>query len=254
MDFILVDSGPSSDEVNKIFATCCDYIQPTVMLDFFNWTSVRGLLQNVIPSWFLWQKKTVKALSKMQGAQADVINELPPFILPFLGCNYPMYKKEVRWGESNFMSSMRELFEIPEITKHKRVMRQCLVDSEGKHGIPFLKQLKFMTAAQEVGIPVFDLNHKQLEKWLGRDAEGLTDEEVKQYVGLRSEADYAYARFNQYCETLQYYRQVRNGRSTAEFGKWKRAAAEKQAKIKKAKKNKKDKKMGKTKAAVKKKH
>ena len=86
--FVLVDAGPSSDEVNKIMATSCDYIQPTVMLDFYNWTSVRGLLLKVIPSWFSWQKKTVHALGKMAGPKGRVetctMNKTPPYVLPFL--------------------------------------------------------------------------------------------------------------------------------------------------------------------------
>ncbi len=96
-DFILVDAGPSSDEVNKIIATSCDYIQPTVMLDFYNWASIRGLLMKVLPSWFSWQKKTVKALKAMQVASGNAddavtFNEHHPFVLPFLGSNYGMYK------------------------------------------------------------------------------------------------------------------------------------------------------------------
>lgn len=96
-DFILIDAGPSSDEVNKIIATSCDYIQPTVMLDFYNWASIRGLLMKVLPSWFSWQKKTVKALKTMQAASGNAgeevtFNEAHPFVLPFLGSNYGVTK------------------------------------------------------------------------------------------------------------------------------------------------------------------
>ncbi len=71
---------------------------------------------------------------------------------------------------------------------------------------------RFMTAAQELGVPLFDCTMERIKKdWLCLKAnEELTPEETREYAGLKSENVYIAKKYTAYCKVLEHYWQVRN--------------------------------------------
>ena len=67
MEFIIIDLGPSVDDLNKAFVMSSDFILPPANADYFSASSVRGLLYEVLPSFCSWRQfhqQKVKALGK----------------------------------------------------------------------------------------------------------------------------------------------------------------------------------------------
>lgn len=54
-DIVIVDFGPSSGLVNKIFVMSCDCIIPPTFTDFMSISSCDGLLTQVLPRWLEWR-------------------------------------------------------------------------------------------------------------------------------------------------------------------------------------------------------
>lgn len=92
------------------------------------------------------------------------------------------------------------------------MIRYCLCDAHGERAVQFVKNLKFMTAAQELGVPLFDCTMKLIkESWLCiQENEELTPDEAREYSGLKSENAYIAKKYTAYCRVLEYYWHLRN--------------------------------------------
>jgi cellulose biosynthesis protein BcsQ len=56
LEFIIIDLGPSIDNIKKAFVMSSDYILPPVNADYFSTSSGRGLLYEVLPDFIKWRK------------------------------------------------------------------------------------------------------------------------------------------------------------------------------------------------------
>jgi len=92
INHILIDFGPSSGIMNKVFVLSCDFILPPAFADYFSLSSIDGLLYSVLNDWFRWQQTTVGL--QVQGREnlgqphPFEFNGHLPRILPFLITSY----------------------------------------------------------------------------------------------------------------------------------------------------------------------
>jgi cellulose biosynthesis protein BcsQ len=102
LDFILVDLGPNIDEITKVFVCSCDFLLPPVYPDFFSASSVKGLLEEVLPDWMKWKQGIRGKWSALSDTdKADLKKDgyhdfsKPLKILPFLVQKYTMLEDSI---------------------------------------------------------------------------------------------------------------------------------------------------------------
>jgi cellulose biosynthesis protein BcsQ len=99
LEFIIIDLGPSIDEINKAFVMSSDYILPPANADYFSASSVRGLLYEAIPSFCYWRKEHRRKIAGLQRTHRDGLkkdgyydfsSDEWPKVLPFLVGGYKL--------------------------------------------------------------------------------------------------------------------------------------------------------------------
>ena len=80
--FVLVDMGPSTDDVNRTLATSADVIQPCACPDSYSWSGAMRLFTDVMPAWMGWC--TQHKLAESQSGTNHKYNKTFPRIMPFM--------------------------------------------------------------------------------------------------------------------------------------------------------------------------
>jgi cellulose biosynthesis protein BcsQ len=102
LEFIIIDQGPSVDEINKALVMSSDYVLPPVNADYFSCSSVRGLLYAALPSFCKWRKQhrlKVQMLGEREEANLKkdgfygFEDHKWPKVLPFLVGGYKVEEK-----------------------------------------------------------------------------------------------------------------------------------------------------------------
>lgn len=88
-EFVLIDLGPSSGYLNRVFVMSSDYILPMALADRMSLCSTDGLLYTVLPIWMEWFAD-IKALDARRDADEDAFTrsfkfgDRAPRILPII--------------------------------------------------------------------------------------------------------------------------------------------------------------------------
>jgi hypothetical protein len=89
-NIVLVDMGPSTDVINRTFATSCDVIQPCTAPEMFSWSGSVMQTVVVLPDWlkFFVERRQLDQSGAAASGPAwaeDNYNPLFPRIMPFVG-------------------------------------------------------------------------------------------------------------------------------------------------------------------------
>ena len=99
LEFIIIDLGPSRDEINKALVMSSDFILPPASADYFSCSSVRGLLYEALPSFWKWRKFHNQKIAMLDRSARedlkgmgfyDFAPEEWPKVLPFLVGSYDL--------------------------------------------------------------------------------------------------------------------------------------------------------------------
>jgi len=101
LDFIMVDVGPSTDEVNKMIVMSSDYICPPVFADSYSTTAVHALLTNFLPAWLSWREIVMKVLPAGKRTPE-------PRVLPILLNNYTTEDHKMDITATNFFLTIED--------------------------------------------------------------------------------------------------------------------------------------------------
>lgn len=82
-DFVFTDMGPTTDIINRIFATSADLIQPCVCPESYSWSSAMSFITDVLPDWMeKWLSH--KAEEEKDKVQVHRFHEKFPQVMPFM--------------------------------------------------------------------------------------------------------------------------------------------------------------------------
>jgi len=126
----LVDLGPSSDEMTKWCVMSSDYIIPPTFTDRLSYSSVYGLINEVLPKWYKdlkkMNKKQVKRLSKNQNLNGYILNNIPKIFPLILTC-YKVYGDTITVGNSSWIFSLETLMNTAPVK-----IKKHFIDINGK--------------------------------------------------------------------------------------------------------------------------
>ena len=230
LEFIIVDLGPSVDDLNKAFVMSSDYVLPPVKADYFSASSVRGLLYEVLPQFRDWQRKHKRKVEDLLGSERKRLEEDGfytfkdaewPRLLPFLVCGHPVEKKEkeptMEQVSADFLHSIRILVEESgdadgdddEFSPDVRagVKRMIVRDKDGHAAVPFCKDLPLApSVGHRSGVPFVHL---------GRLDKNVDFDKHRKDVGAGSHANtgkteckYAKERFAKLAEFVREQRRI----------------------------------------------
>ena len=187
LQFIIVDLGPTVDDINMGIVMSSDYVLPPVFADYFSTCSVYGLLNEVLPGFLSWREdhhgdKFKKLPQKDQDSLEEdgyysFMDPEWPKLLPFLVQQYNLEKtttqvektkgqgEQVEQVKADFVYSIRYL--IDDLPKegddqkpgypHKLLVPAC----DGHHAVTFCKNLVVAPAlSHTTGVPLVHLADK----------------------------------------------------------------------------------------------
>jgi cellulose biosynthesis protein BcsQ len=180
LEFIIVDLGPSVDNLNKALVMSSDYVLPPAKADYFSANSAYGLLYEVLPGFVDWRKRHC---NKVEGLGPKLKPQLEeegfydfesesgknwPKVLPFLVSMYSTDKKmKMDLDSSNYLYSIRDLAAecgesqdddnfYPAIRAAVKAMIVC--DGDGHAAVPFCRHLPTApSVAHRAGVPFVHL-------------------------------------------------------------------------------------------------
>jgi len=178
LQFIIVDLGPTVDNINKAIVMSSDYILPPVFADYFSASSVHGLLYRALPKFLEWQKghkfstldPSIQKSLEQDGFYSFKDTRWPK-VLPFLVQQYNLDKptkqgEQVEQVKADFVHSIRYLIEdlrdqgdaAPEKFSPHRLL---VPDGAGEYVVPFCKNLVVAPAlSHTTGVPLVHLADK----------------------------------------------------------------------------------------------
>ena len=173
LQFIIIDLGPSVDDLNKGIVMSADYILPPVLPDFFSTSSVRGLLTEVLPQFLKWRKQHVDSVvtnDECKGFEKDGFYTFKdaawPKVLPFLVHQYNLDKydrKQIDQVQADFVHSIRLLVEECK-GKTPHVYKLLVPDGENNFAVPFCRNLAMAPwVSQQTGVPCVHLHDKNVK-------------------------------------------------------------------------------------------
>eukprot|EP00960_Hanusia_phi_P063448 765489-Hanusia_phi.AAC.12 len=172
LDFIFVDLGPSVGEINKAFVMSCDFLLPPAHPDFFSASSVKGLLQDILPNWLAWRLEHREKWKKLDSKARSSIEEFQfydfskiPRILPFIVHGYELDRhkdtNEVELSHANFLKCIEYLVEDDRVPAE--VKELYVRDRDGLMVVPFCCALQFLpNISHQTGIPLVHLADHRL--------------------------------------------------------------------------------------------
>jgi cellulose biosynthesis protein BcsQ len=185
LEFIIIDLGPSIDNINKAFVMSSDYILPPVNADYFSASSVRGLLYEVLPSFLSWRKQhgikfdALRPREKeefIEDGYYDFKDEEWPKVLPFLAGGYPLEtleKDKIEQVSADFIHSIRILIKgctDPEEFKDANCewdpLPACMIvcDGDDNTAVPFCRHLPIApSVSHRSGVAVVHLIDKKVD-------------------------------------------------------------------------------------------
>ena len=86
--YVLVDMGPSTDDLNRTIVTSSDVIQPCACPDSYSWSGAMRLFTDVLPAWMRWW--IVHKHDEAQQQLGHVYNKTFPRIMPFMAMQVNM--------------------------------------------------------------------------------------------------------------------------------------------------------------------
>ena len=218
LEFIIIDLGPSADDLNKAFVMSSDYVLPPVKADYFSASSVQGLLYEVLPQFRNWQ---IRHKFKFDGLSPKERKDLEqhgfydfkdaewPRLLPFLVCGHPVEVKNkkplMEQVSADFLHSIRILVEEcgntdgneDEISSEVRagVKKMIVRDKDGHAAVPFCRDLPLApSVGHRSGVPFVHL---------GRDDMNVDFDKHRKEVGAgknanmgKKESEHAKERFD----------------------------------------------------------
>jgi cellulose biosynthesis protein BcsQ len=229
MAFIIIDQGPSVDEINKALVMSSDYVLPPVNADYFSCSSVRGLLYAALPSFCMWRKNHQLKVQAMMKRERDNLKndgfydftaDEWPKVLPFLVGGYKMEtasgKKRKAGGEetkknpietvsADFIHSIRILIrgctDRNEIDPDWEPLPKEMIvhDGDGHAAVPFCRHVPIAhSVSQRSGVPAVHLKEKVDFKKHGKEvgAGGHSS------LGI-NEGEYTKERFRMLAEFVQ---------------------------------------------------
>jgi cellulose biosynthesis protein BcsQ len=229
LEFIIIDLGPSADDLNKAFVMSSDYVLPPVKADYFSASSVQGLLYEVLPQFRNWQIRHNRKFDGLspkerkdleQDGYYDFKDAEWPRLLPFLVCGHPVeVKNEQQLMEqvsADFLHSIRILVEEcgntdgdDEIKSEVRagVKKMIVRDKDGHAAVPFCRDLPLApSVGHRSGVPFVHL---------GRDDMNVDFDKHRKEVGAgknanmgKKESAYAKERFDTLAEFVKDQRLV----------------------------------------------
>jgi len=197
LEFIIIDLGPSIDEINKALVMSSDYILPPANADYFSCSSVRGLLYEVLPSFLHWRKQhqlKVQSLRRPDHKALkddgfyDFADKEWPKVLPVLVSAYPVesaakskagqkrkagdepgghIKRKIEQAPADFIHSMRILIrgctssdEIDSDSDWDPLPEEMIVkDGDGHVAVPFCRHLPTApSVSHRSGVPAVHLH------------------------------------------------------------------------------------------------
>ena len=208
LEYIIVDLGPSVDEINKAIVMSSDYILPPAHSDYFSASSARGLLYEVLPQFHIWrQQHRIKVESLSPDQKQDLerngfytfeeeafegeIEEWPK-VLPFLVNSYKLADKKgarvttdlIEQVSADFIHSIRNLIKgcyasgsahlDPDTPVSWKPLPKSMIvhDKDGHAAVPFCRQLPIApSVSHRSGVPMVHLNtHPNVKlQQLGRE-------------------------------------------------------------------------------------
>ena len=182
LEFIIVDLGPSTGEINKALVMSSDFVLPPANADYFSCSSVRGLLYEALPHFCLWRKQhqgKIGALSKRdkdnlkKGGFYDFASEEWPKVLPFLVGGYEVENKGgkgtcIKQASADFIHSIRMLIrdctERDETSEYDPLPAAMILhDGDGHAAVPFCRHLPTaFSVSHRSGIPAVHLHEHEV--------------------------------------------------------------------------------------------
>ncbi len=174
LQYIIVDLGPSIDDLNMVLALSCDYILPPAHPEYFSTCSVKGLLCDILPEWYDWRNKHRVKLENLPVADRTELQEAGffefesfPKILPFLVQSYKiepeLVPKQIHFEEANSIWSIKLLVEDERIKQEIRDL--FFPDGKGQMVVPFCCMLDLVPAiSHTTGIPLIHLSEEVIHR------------------------------------------------------------------------------------------
>ncbi len=209
-EYILLDLGPSSSLMNKVFVLSSDYILPPVFPDYFSISSVHGFLTKLMKKWIHWHKQIINVKEKIFFDEMEEYKDEEdlsdyevyrfkreiPNILPFLVANYQTRVsrdvQEKREGEplekgyaemANTLMSVVSGDDVPH-----EIQQLYQPNDDGKMVILFCKNLhSTLKASQITGLPFVKLTTSKIAKALEQSS-GSSKKEHLEYAQKRYES------------------------------------------------------------------
>ncbi|KAL6751199.1 hypothetical protein V8C86DRAFT_2783261 [Haematococcus lacustris] len=203
-DFVIIDLGPTPDNLNRACVLISDVVQPTTNGNcIFNWMGAHSLITTILPKWFEFSHEK----------ELDMF----PYILPFMANRFAVEKGYVKQNDANFINGLKT--SLAEFRKAITVLQRALKDENltaellikelepmvnnaqvkdlansiqrgtnkyvnyinhagkvldhmltarsGDQVEPMLPQTRHMAVCHEVGQPLFDINTKALKNYFG---------------------------------------------------------------------------------------
>ncbi|KAL6744806.1 hypothetical protein V8C86DRAFT_3004098 [Haematococcus lacustris] len=201
-DFVIIDLGPTPDNLNRACVLISDVVQPTTNGNcIFNWMGAHSLITTILPKWF-------------EFSQEKELNMFP-YILPFMANRFAVEDESVKQNDANFINGLNtsldefrgaigtlqhalanksltaeQLIEklkpvvnstqVEELAnsirqrlgKHRnyikhasKVLDHMLTARSGHHVEAILPQTRHMAVCHEVGQPLFDIGYDALKTY-----------------------------------------------------------------------------------------
>ena len=218
--FIIIDQGPSVDEINKALVMSSDYVLPPVNADYFSCSSVRGLLYAALPKFCKWREEHILKMNAIKGTDRSNLKtdgfydfeasktkedrDKWPKVLPFLVGGYKVEKKKktIETVSADFIHSIRILIrgctdrnQLDKDSEWEPLPMEMIVrDGDGHAAVPFCQHIPIAhSVSQRSGVPAVHLTEnprvdfKEHGKEVGTGGHSSTGKKDGKYTKERFE-------------------------------------------------------------------
>lgn len=191
---VLVDLGPSSGLLNRVFVMSSDFILPPAFADRLSMASVDGLLNSILPDWYKWHARVLGEqpgrinmvpLDQQELIRQFSFSEFPPKLLPLTVTSYRVYNKGVTKGNAVWIKGCEQL-----VDKLTESVKAAFVRVNGRGVLPLCRNLGVLhQMAGKLRMAAVDLEDADIPSSYKRGDGGVIDQrEIARirYAGLAS--------------------------------------------------------------------
>ena len=144
----------------------CDFILPPCFADYFSVSSVRGMLWDILPSWFAWNERVCAAQNMAANdppahqytAHTDhfLYSNNKPRVLPFIVMNYGVSGPYIINGAAIFFRTLQNMLQDTELPQSVAAQ---LCSPPPQMVVMLLRYLgTALKMSEQMGVPVVNMN------------------------------------------------------------------------------------------------